>query len=70
MQDEHLGFWSFPILFQVLHYTGNSVSTGNQAFIRNIWENQVLQLFLWALETKHHSYKYNCSLRQAFKCQR
>ena len=26
----------------------------NQAFIKNIWENQVLKLFLWALEAKHH----------------
>ena len=34
MQDEHLGLWSFPIFFQVLHYTGNNFSTLNQAFIK------------------------------------
>ena len=53
MQGEHLGFWSFPILFQVLHQIGNNLSTLNQAFIKSIWENQVLKLFLWSLETKH-----------------
>ena len=34
MQDEHIGFWSFPIFFQVLHYTGNKLFTLNQSFIK------------------------------------
>ena len=50
MQDEHLGFWSFPIYIRVLHKTGNNLSTLNQTFIKIIWESQVLKLFLWALE--------------------
>ena len=33
MQDEHLRFWSFSIFFRVLYYTGNNLSTLNQAFI-------------------------------------
>ena len=33
MQDEHKGFWSFPIFFQVLHWTGNKIFTFNQAFV-------------------------------------
>ena len=33
MQGEHIGFWSFPIFFQVLHWTGNKIFTLNQAFI-------------------------------------
>ena len=32
MQDEHLGFWSFPLFFFFL--TGNNLSTLNQAFIK------------------------------------
>ena len=54
IQDEHLGFCSFPIFFQALHLIGNNLSILNQAFIKSIWENQVLELFLWAAETKHH----------------
>ena len=42
MQDEHLSFWSFPITFRVLHYTGNKAFTLNQDFIKDIWENQVI----------------------------
>ena len=34
MQDEYLGFWSFPIFFWVLHYIGKNISTLNQAFIK------------------------------------
>ena len=34
MQDEHLGFWSFPMFFRVLHQTGNNLFTPNQAFIK------------------------------------
>ena len=32
--DEHLGFWSLPIFFRVLHWTGINLSTLNQAFIK------------------------------------
>ena len=35
MQDEHIGFWSFPIFFPVLHLTGNKLFKLNQAFIKN-----------------------------------
>ena len=55
------GFWSFPIFFRVLHWTGNKLFTVNQAFIKNIWTNQVLKLiFPWALEQNILN-KYNCS---------
>ena len=54
MQDEYLGFWSFPIFFRVSHYIGKNLSTLNQAFIKKqVLENQVLKLFLLALEAKH-----------------
>ena len=33
MQDEHLGFWSFPIFFPSVAL-GNNFSTLNQAFIK------------------------------------
>ena len=36
MQDEYLGFWSFHITFQVLHYTSSKIVTLNQAFIKDI----------------------------------
>ena len=42
MQDEHLSFWSVPITFRVLHYTGNKAFAVNQDFIKDIWENQVI----------------------------
>ena len=32
--DEHIGFWSFPIFFRVLNYTGNKLLIHNQAFIK------------------------------------
>ena len=54
MQYEHLGFWSFPtqrIFLQLI-----------KLYYKSIWENQVLKLFLWALEAKHIILnKYNCS---------
>ena len=46
---EYLGFWSFPIF------------TLNQAFIKIIWENQVLKFFRWTLEEKHILNQYNYS---------
>ena len=61
MQDECIGFWPFPIFFQVLHQTGNKLFILNQAFIKNIWKNQLLKLILlWALEANILN-KYNCS---------
>ena len=62
MQDERIGFWSFPIFFRVLHQTGNKTFTLNQqAFLKNIWKQQVLNLiFLWELEQNIIN-KYNCS---------
>ena len=44
--DNHarwVGFWSFPIGFQVLHQTVNKIFTANQGFTKGIWENQVLK---------------------------
>ena len=44
-----VGFWSFPIVFQVLHYTVNTIFTPNQGFTKCIYENQVLKADLhWA----------------------
>ena len=62
MQDEIIGFWSFPIFFRVLNQTGNKLFTLNQAFIKKHSKTyQVLKLiFLWALERKILN-KYNCS---------
>ena len=61
MQDELIAFWSFPIFFQVSHYTGNKLFTLNHAFIKKKLRNQVLKLmFLWALEQNILN-KYNCS---------
>ena len=37
-QDEHIVFWSFPIFFQVLHYTGNKLFELHQAFIKKYLE--------------------------------
>ena len=54
MQDEHLGFWSFPIFFSSVAL-GNNFSKLNQAFIKSIRENQALKRFMWAIEAKHHS---------------
>ena len=34
MQDERLGFWSFPVFVRVLQWTGNNLFTFNQAFIK------------------------------------
>ena len=31
------GFWSLPIFFRVLHYTGNNLSRLNQDFIKRFW---------------------------------
>ena len=53
IQDESL--WSFRKFFRVLHDTVNNISTLNQSFIKSIWENKVLKLFLWELEAKHHN---------------
>ena len=51
MQDELIGFWSFPIFFSHLI----------KLLLKNIWKNQVLKLmFLWALEQNILN-KYNCS---------
>ena len=33
------------------------LSTLVQAFIKRIWEKQVLKPLLWALELKHHFYQ-------------
>ena len=56
MQDEHLGFWSFPMFFRVLHQTGNNLFTPNQAFIKkHLEKKEALKRFLWALKAKHHS---------------
>ena len=62
MQDEIIGFWSFPIFFRVLNQTGNKLFTLNQAFIKKDSKTyQVLKLiFLWALEQNVLN-KYNCS---------
>ena len=34
VQDELIGFWSFPIFFQVLHKTGDKLFTLHQAFTK------------------------------------
>ena len=62
MQDEIIGFWSFPIFFRVLNQTGNKLFTLNQAFIKKHSKTyQVLKLiFLSALEQNVLN-KYNCS---------
>ena len=51
MQDEHLGFWSFPIFFRKETIFPLLI----KLLLKNIWENQVLKIFLRALQTKHHS---------------
>ena len=43
MQDEYPGLWPFPIF------------TLNQAFIKDISENQFLTFFWWEQEAKHSS---------------
>ena len=45
MQDEHLGFWSFPMFFRVLHPTGNNLFTPNQAFIKKHLEKGISKTF-------------------------
>ena len=51
MQDEHLDFCSFPIFFQKETIFQHLI----KLLLKNIRENEVLKLFLWALRTKHHS---------------
>ena len=46
VQDEYLGFWSFPIFFRVLHQTGNNLFTLNQAFIKKNLEKPSSKTFL------------------------
>ena len=59
MQDDCLGFWPFPIF------------TLNQAFIKDIWENQFLKFFRWEQEAKNIILnKYNCSGPPSIRCQR
>ena len=56
MQDEHIGFWSFPIFFRVWHYTGNKLCTLNQAFIKKDLEKPSSETcFQVATRAKHHS---------------
>ena len=45
MQDEHLDFWSFPIFFRKETIFPHLI----KLLLKNIQENQVLKLFLWAL---------------------
>ena len=42
-------------IFASISLEGKNLSTLNQDFIKSIWENQVLKLFLWALDAKDHS---------------
>ena len=66
MQDELIGFWSFPIFFPVFHQTGNTLFTLDQAFIKKHSRTyQVLKLlFLWALEQNILN-MYDCSRHSA-----
>ena len=52
MQDEHLGFWSFPIFFRVLHWTGNNLFTLNQAFSKKHLEKPSSKTFPVATRSK------------------
>ena len=47
MKDEYLGFWSFLIFL----WQETIFSHLIKLLLKNIWENQVLKLFLWALGT-------------------
>ena len=54
-----VGSWPFPIF------------TLNQAFIKNIWENQFLTNFMWEQEAKNIILnKYNCIGIPSIRCQR
>ena len=70
MQDEHLSFWSFPITFRVLHYTGNKAFTVNQDFIKDIWENQVIGFSSRRQAQNIIFDKYKCIEPPSFKCNR
>ena len=56
MQDEHIGFWLFPIFFQVLHWAGNRLFTLNQAFIKKrLKKPSSKTYFPLGTRAKHHS---------------
>ena len=56
-------------IFAGISLEGKNLSTLNQDFIKSIWENQVLKLFLWALDAKDHSQKVQLQWTPS-KCQR
>ena len=60
MQDELIGFWSFPIFFRVLHQTGNKLFTLNQTFIKKHLEKPSSKTYFPVGTRAKHS-KYNCS---------
>ena len=56
MQDGHIGFWSFPIYFRVLHYTGKKLFTLNQAFTKkHLKKPSSKTYFPVGTRAKHHS---------------
>ena len=55
MQDEHIGFWSFPIFSSIALDRKQTFHTF-KLLLKNIWKNQVLKLIcLLTLKTKHRS---------------
>ena len=65
MQVEHLGFWSFLILFEYCIRQETIFSNLIKLLFKDIWKNQVLNLYLSTLEAKHQQVQLQWTARKS-----